>query len=325
MSPSRDDARPPLLPLIVSHLARIESIRLEILSELDILLLDCILVNLRQQQDQTRAQNAKRARHEERVLAILDRIWRPTISLDDREHVGTNESANLAACSSNCIVLATDTSRAGLGRDQPNVVTRSHLAEHEEDAVDDDKGTDVLLHAQPVVAAAHDEADDGLRGHEGCERVLWAHPVGEKGAEDGSRDVEDVDQCGPTEGLPELRIWLDGLDPDRGVQREGVGREVVDEPDARDEQEAGAIKFEGQPVGCARLVEAFPGERLGFLELDPEVEEGKWRDDAEAKGKAPDETEVVRSDQGDNHGDDGANDETKIKLHVGEEDKPAIA
>lgn len=65
--------------------------------------------------------------------------------------------------------------------------------------------------------------------------MLGADPIADVGARKGSRKIEDVDQRGPGECLPQRNVIShDDLDPRGRVEIEGVGGEVVHEPDQRD-------------------------------------------------------------------------------------------
>lgn len=68
-------------------------------------------------------------------------------------------------------------------------------------------------------------------------------PVAEKGPADGAGEVEDVDDGVPAEALPEGGVIAeDKGDPLRGVDAEGVGGEVIDEPDEGDDSEAKPVE-----------------------------------------------------------------------------------
>jgi len=72
--------------------------------------------------------------------------------------------------------------------------------------VNDDKGGHILLGCKILVASGHDEADDSLEEDSNGKGVARTHPVTSKGSESRARDVEEVGQSGPAEGLPQGRV-----------------------------------------------------------------------------------------------------------------------
>jgi hypothetical protein len=136
----------------VAHCRGIVTVGLEVIAESGILVGDCVLVegqssiskqcyvsrspylvNLRHhEQGHEGGQDTQRAGNEERILAPASRIR--CVLLDDWKHIGAHESPYLSKCGGVRVVLTTDGSRAGLGRTQTNVVTRSHLTESREDS-----------------------------------------------------------------------------------------------------------------------------------------------------------------------------------------------
>lgn len=78
-----------------------------------------------------------------------------------------------------------------------------------------------------VVAAGHDEADEGLEGDADHERVSGADFVGDGSAEHGAGDVEEVDDCVPAECGGERDIVSNDMFDDGGrVDAEGEGGEL---------------------------------------------------------------------------------------------------
>jgi len=66
----------------------------------------------------------------------------------------------------------------------------THLAQQQEHAVDHDESANVLWLLEPLVAAAHDEAEDSLSSDEDHESSFGTEPVGCEGAHDGARLAE---------------------------------------------------------------------------------------------------------------------------------------
>lgn len=112
---------------------------LKILSELDILQSNGILSNVRQKENrQKRAEQTQAGTDEERILATSGAV-RPTRSmvLDDWKDICANKGANLAHGRRNRVILTTDCSRTSFGSHEADIITRSCLAQREEDTKDD--------------------------------------------------------------------------------------------------------------------------------------------------------------------------------------------
>lgn len=94
------------------------------------------------------------------------------------------------------------------------------------------KRANILRRGEILVASGHDEADDTLcKGADGkC--VAGPDPVRDKGTKACTGDVEEADDSVPAKRFPERGgISEDKLQPDRGVDGESIGGEVIDEPD----------------------------------------------------------------------------------------------
>jgi len=82
------------------------------------------------------------------------------------------------------------------------------------------------------VAASHDEADYALAEDANGKCETRADEIAKEGAADCAGQVEDVDNGVPAEGFPDGGgVAKDDGEPGGGVDAEGVGGEVVDEPD----------------------------------------------------------------------------------------------
>lgn len=99
------------------------------------------------------------------------------------------EETHFADGGGDAVVLPADGGRAGLGCDQPDVVTGTELAECQEQTVDDGEGADVFRGGEVLVAAGHDVAERGLQ-HEADDKAPFRpDDVREEGAEEGAGDV----------------------------------------------------------------------------------------------------------------------------------------
>lgn len=203
--------------------------------------------------NERRRKNAQSARDEERVLTRSDRVG---IVLQQREDVGTHKGTDLAHGGGDGVVLTTDRGGAGLGRDEADVVTGTELTERQEDTivavsmrpdrvvgkkggspVDDHEPRDVLRLPQPLVAAGHDETDDGLRGHTDNQTRARSDPIADERTAKRAGDVEQVDDDVPAECLPKRSVrGEDIVEPDGRVRAKGEDAKVVDEPDQGDDQ-----------------------------------------------------------------------------------------
>lgn len=189
--------------LVETQLGRVPALALEVIAEALILMGDGILADIRNEEEgNNRRQQRQTRRDPERVLRRLRLV--AARLLDIRKDPGADKGANLAHSGSDAVVPTADARRARLGRQETNVVAGAQLAEGHEDAVHDGEGGD--LRRDLVVHAREDVADDGLRGDAEDEGVLGADPVGDEGADQGAREVEDVDDGVPAEDGGERRV-----------------------------------------------------------------------------------------------------------------------
>ena len=300
------------VPLPQPHLPCIKPIRLQIRPEPRILQRDRILPNLRQpHQHQHRAQHAQAPRHPKRVLR-RQRLRIAPGSNNIRKHPGPHKRANLAHRRRDTIVLPAHPGGARLGREQADVVAGAELAQREEDAVDGGEGADHLRAREARVAAGHDEPHDGLQQHADGEGAARAEPVRQRRAEHGAGDVEQVDDGVPAKDGGQRgggRVEDVGEDGGR-VDAEGVGGEVVDEPDEADGEEAEAVEFEHERVGGAGVLEGVLLEFFGLADEEAHDEEDGGEDGPDGKAYTPDGAEVgVVACGGHDVGDEGAEDE----------------
>jgi len=119
--------------------------------------------------------------------------------LDDWENVGPNESSDLAKCGGYSVVLASNSSRAGLRRDETDVIAWTDLAQRKENTVDNDEASYIGRLVEKAVAAGHDESDDTLQADTDGECVARADDVAEEGSTYGAGQVEEVDDGVPAE------------------------------------------------------------------------------------------------------------------------------
>jgi hypothetical protein len=112
---------------------------LQILLEPEILKVNRILLNIRDEQHcNNPREDTQRARHEERILALLDDVI-ACCGDDVGEDIGSDEGADFADGSGDGVVLAADGGGASFGGDEADVVAGTEFAEGEEYAIDDDK------------------------------------------------------------------------------------------------------------------------------------------------------------------------------------------
>ena len=101
------------LVLLRSHGAPIITVRIQVVVELDVLLGDGVLADMRQaEKRQGCAEDTQRAGDEERILSSTSWVW--CIILDDWEDVAAHESSDLAYRSGNAVVLSSNASSACL-------------------------------------------------------------------------------------------------------------------------------------------------------------------------------------------------------------------
>lgn len=78
------------------------------------------------------SENAQRARDEEWILSRASLVGR--ILLHDRKDISSDKGTDLAGSCSNSVILASDGSGGGLGRNQTDVITGAKLTQRQEDA-----------------------------------------------------------------------------------------------------------------------------------------------------------------------------------------------
>ena len=119
------------LVFLSSHCAPVVTVCVQVIVELDILLGDGVLTDVRQGKDgQEGAENTQRAGDEERILSSTSRVRR--IGLDNWKDVAANKGSDLAHCRGNTVILSSNASSTCLGSDEADVVTRAELAECKE-------------------------------------------------------------------------------------------------------------------------------------------------------------------------------------------------
>jgi hypothetical protein len=93
------------------------------------------------------------------------------------------------------------------------------------------------------VASRHDEPNNTLEKHSEGKAFARTDPVAHICTNSGAGKVKQVRQSGPAKGLPQGCILAsDNPDPLRGVKTEGIRREIVDEPDQRDDGHAEPVE-----------------------------------------------------------------------------------
>ena len=323
------DATLPLgLVFLAPHLACIPSMALQILPKLQILTGDGILPDVWQTKERDDStQDAQARGHEERILTTARAVgptWR--IVLNDREDIGADEGANLARRGSNGVVLASDGRGRGLGSDETDIVARSGLTQREKDAVDNDEAGDVRFGVEESVASCHDETHAPLEEDENGKGVLWTDPIADEGTGDGAREIENVDEGCPAEGLPDRSIFAqDDRDPGGGVDAEAVGAEVVDEPDQTHNEEAEPVEAEDQEPWRADVPHALAVELLWLIKFCPEIDETERGNAAQTQHNAPCCSKMaIGTRQDHNHRDKRRGDEADVDLDVREHDEPAV-
>lgn len=109
---------------------------------------------------------------------------------DEGEEVGTDESTNLTGGSGKGVVMTSDTSSAGLGCQETDVVTWAKLTKRQEDAVHDGETRNVSRGGEVVVLSSHGKGEDTLQEDTDGERISWTNPVRENTTKHGTGDVE---------------------------------------------------------------------------------------------------------------------------------------
>ena len=100
--------------------------------------------------------------------------------------------------------------------------------------VDDNKPSHVGGSIQQWITSCHDEAHNALCSHSECQSQPRSYPVAHERAQDCAGDIEESNDRVPAKILPQRRaLTEDDLQPSGGVDAEGVGGKVVDEPDER--------------------------------------------------------------------------------------------
>lgn len=297
--------------LAETKLGGIPTILLEVLAELAVLLGNGVLTDIGQaEKGNGGGDDAESRGNVKGVLGGLGLVVTAEGS-NGVKGVGANKGANLANGGGDAVVATTDTGSAGLGGEETNVVARAELAEGEEDAVDDGKGSDAGGDFR--VDAGHDEADEGLGGDADDEGVLGADPVRDKGAEDGAGEVEHVDDGVPAKdggegGVGGAETGENGGRVDaKGIAREldksqiklqgqatgqacrsGICTYIVEEPDDGDGSESEPVVLEDEEVGSL-FAHRLLGKLFGLLETETEDEEDEGEDDTDAQAGAPDD------------------------------------
>lgn len=138
-----------LLGWLGTHVRGIVSIRLKVLTETTVLLLDSVLninqplltftarkatylSNVRNKNPaQHRTENAKGTRDDKRILASAD--WVGSMVLRNGKHIRTDKGTDLANGGGDAVVLAANRGCAALGCQKTDVVARTEFAEGGED------------------------------------------------------------------------------------------------------------------------------------------------------------------------------------------------
>jgi len=107
------DGRAMHLVLLRSHGAPIITMCIQVIVELDVLLSDGILTDMRQaEKRQGCAEDTQRAGNEKWILSSTSWVW--CIILDDWEDVAAHESSDLAYRSGDAVILSSNASSACL-------------------------------------------------------------------------------------------------------------------------------------------------------------------------------------------------------------------
>jgi len=222
-----------------------------------------------------------------------------------------------------------NTSRTRLTRHQANIIAWTKLAQSEKDAVNDDEASHVFGLVEPGIASGHDESNDALQHNANRKRLLGPHgrQIGHKRTSQAAGHVEEVDENVPGQTLPQRRRLAQQVGQDgSGVDAKGVGAKVVDEPYDAHDPESKPVKLDNQQPRGLRFGKRFALEGFGLLQLETQVQERQGRDDADAEADAPGGAEVLLACcEHDDGGDDCADEEGEVDLHVGEEDEPFVA
>lgn len=298
--------------VVQTELSSVPAVSLEVLAELGILLSNSVLANVgNAEKGNGSGQKSQRRGNPEGVLGNLSRIV-TTGSLNAGKNPSSDKGTDLANGSGNAVVTTTNTSGAGLGGQQTNVVTGAKLSQTQENTVDDGETSNVL--GDLVVDTSHDVTDNGLQRNTDDQSVLGANPVTDKGTNHGSGDVEQVDDCVPSKNGGEgSGIGVDARENGRGVDTESIRRElrnmldylntnttskrivkayIVEEPDDADGEQSEAIVAEDKQVRSL-VPHRFLGELLGLLEPQTEDEENQRENNPDSERGSPDGAKAV--------------------------------
>lgn len=99
---------------------------------------------------------------------------------------------------------------------------------------------------------------------------------------------------------------------------------IVAHPNPTNKQQSRPVELESKPVGRSGLSERFLGICFGLLHPESKIEQDERKDDAQAQGCPPDDSQIVRA-SGDDHRQQSSEGEAEVDLHVCKSDEPAIA
>ena len=273
-----------------AQLACVPSIALEVPPKADVLGGDGVLPHIWQaEKGNCRRQYTQAPRNEKGILIPLHRIITTSI-LNIRKDISTYEGSYLSEGCSDTVISSSNTCGARFGCKKADVVARTELTEGEEDAVHNGEGGDVFGNLR--VDACHNETDDRLDKNTEDEGILWAQPVADKGAEDGTRDVEEVDDGVPAEDRCQgdaIAAAVNTFEDRGGVDAESIGRKlillsviggmshdhgstyIVEKPDYADTEEAPPVILEYQGIWRLAL-HRVTSKTLGLFESEAEDE-----------------------------------------------------
>jgi hypothetical protein len=211
--------------LVQTELGSIPAVALKVLAELDVLMSNGVLADVGNEEERNNSrQDSQRRGDPEGILGNLCGII-ASGCFNMGEDPGSDKSTNLANGSGNAVVATTNTSGAGLGGQETDVVARAKLSETQENTVDDGEAGNVL--GDLVVDASHDVADNSLQNDTNDQGVLGANVVTDKGTNHGSGNVEQVDDGVPSKNGGEGSFrGVDASKDRRAVDTEGVRREL---------------------------------------------------------------------------------------------------
>jgi hypothetical protein len=107
------DGRTMHLVLLRSHGTPVIAVRIQVVVELDVLLGDGVLADMRQaEKRQGCTEDTQRAGNEKGILPSASGVW--CVILDDWEDVAADKSSDLAYRSGNAVVLSSNASSTGL-------------------------------------------------------------------------------------------------------------------------------------------------------------------------------------------------------------------